>query len=213
MTKKTTPEMLRLPPPSSAEIASLLKGLAGHSPEQVAKAPRVLIVGADAMLDGVKASVSPKPWIEDAMVCGPALEKAIDRYLRVFDEMGQARKGHTCIVKRQGAMAAAIETYVSMVSEQQFDEAKMSSRPLAGAVSGFLVASLYHDDQAKTCKAEADRLRLALDGNGDRETLKLWEEAVTKTEAHIGFANDMRRMAMGEKPENCSDEFAESLLA
>lgn len=211
MTEKTLPDMIRLPPPTSAEIASLLKGLAGYAPEQVAKAPRLVVVGAGAMLYGAMASMSPGPWIKDAQACGPALEKAIARYLRVFDEMGQARNIYTCIDKRQGAMAAAIETYLSLVSEQQINDAKQSFRPLAAAVSGFLVASLYHDDQARTCKAEADRLRLALDRNGDRETLKLWEEAVARTEAHIGFANDMRRMAMGEKPENCSEEFAQSL--
>lgn len=159
------------------------------------------------------ATVEFASWLKDAKAHGPALQAAIDRYLKVYSEMDRAPVVYTCIDMRQGAMAAAIEVYASKVADQQASEVHAAlgaeSPTPAPAAKAFLVAASYHFAMQKDYMVEAARLELAHKMHGDEESLELSKVALDHAKSHSGSASDMMRMAMGEKPEHIDDAFGE----
>lgn len=157
------------------------------------------------------ATVEFASWLKDAKAHGPALQAAIDRYLKVYSEMDRAPVVYTCIDMRQGAMAAAIEVYASLVADQQSREGQVDlSADLptpAPAAKGLLLAASYHFDMQKDYMVEAARLELVYKMHGDEESLELSKIAMDHAKSHSGSASDMLRMAMGEKPEHLDDAF------
>jgi hypothetical protein len=155
-----------------------------------------------------------EPWIRDAKAHGPALQAAIDRYQKVYGEMQQARvMGNTCIVMRQGAMKAAIELYGTLVAEQYLRDnpvtSEKQSSPGNPVTKGFSVAAAYHNTLAKEYMVEEARLKRVFDEFGDAESLELAKVALVHVQMHLGFAQDMLWMAMGEKPQKLDDPFGE----
>lgn len=152
------------------------------------------------------ATVEFASWLKDAKAHGPALQAAIDRYMKVYSEMDRAPVVYTCIDMRQGAMAAAIEVYASVVADQQSREVDAAMSP---AAKGLLVAASYHFDMQKTYMVEAARLELVHKMHGDEESLELSKVAMDHAKSHSESASDMLRMATGEKPEHIDDAFGE----
>lgn len=208
------PDMDKLPPLSPDEISHCLKNLNSSQDNPEKKVPVVAIGDHAAAIVTFKASDVAEPWIRDAKAHGPALKAAIDRYHKVYSEMSRAPvAGNTCIVMRQGAMTAAIELYGTLVAEQQLRESSITSekQPRRGdpVTKGFTVAAAYHNALAKDYMIDEARLRKTYDKFADGESLELAKIAHEHVEMHLGFAQDMLWMAIGEKPRKLDDPFGE----
>ena len=208
------PDVTKLPPLSPEQISQYWQGL--NIPQQSAseKGVPVMVVGEHvAPMEASQVASLAEPWIRDAKAHGPALQAAIDRYQKVYSKMQWPRAGNTCIVMRQGAMTAAIELYGSLVAEQQLRDGavtgKKQSSPGNPVNKGFSVAAAYHNTIAKEYMVEESRLKRIFDEYGDAESLELAKVALEHVQMHLGFAQDMLWMAMGEKPQKIDDPFGE----
>lgn len=208
------PDITKLPPLTPEEISQHWQGL--NIPQGTSKKAIPVMVTGDYVASMTASQVSSlaEPWVRDAKAHGPALQAAIDRYQKVYSEMQQAPVvGNTCIVMRQGAMTAAIELYGSLVAEQQLRDStatsKKQSSPGNPATKGFSVAAAYHNTLAKDYMVEESRLRRIFDEHGDEESRELAKIAQEHVQMHLGFAQDMLWMAMGEKPQKIDDPFGD----
>jgi hypothetical protein len=207
------PDMAKLPPLTTEEISQHFQCLNGDLAKPN-KASPVMVAGVlEPVLSASKVSSLAEPWIRDAKSHGPALQAAIDRYIKVYGDMGQERKMYTCIDKRQGAMTAAIELYFTLVAEQQPTNNAVAveeqSAPANPGMKGLLVAVAYHNNLSKAHLDEADRLFLAYEQSNCDESRQLAKIAHDHALKHTMCANDMMRMAMGEKPDLINDPMGE----
>jgi hypothetical protein len=167
----------------------------------------------EASMAALLAASMAEPWVRDAKAHGPAVQAAVDRYMKVYSEMQRAPVvGNTCIVMRQGAMTAAIELYGSLVAEQQLRDSKITEEKQASRgdpAKGLSVAAAYHNALAKEYMIEESRLKRVFDEFGDEESLELAKVALEHVQTHLGYAQDMLWMAMGEKPQKIDDPFGE----
>lgn len=208
-------DMNELPPLNLDEIRKCLQSLNASQDTPEKKVPVLAIGDRKAAIVTPKASDVAEPWVRDAKAHGPALQAAIDRYNKVYSDMGLERKMHTCIDKRQGAMTAAIELYCTLVAEQQSTSNALTVEdqpaPASPGLKGLLVAVAYHNKLSKACLDEADRLFLAYEDSKCEETRMLAKIAHENSVKHMQCASDMMHMAMGEKPvliDDPLDEFA-----
>ncbi|NMX60233.1 hypothetical protein [Pseudomonas sp. WS 5079] len=79
--------------------------------------------------------------------------------------------------------------------------------PPTDLLSGLLQAAAYHDAIVKSWEAERDAAQEAINEYGlSQPGQREWDRlnlASASAANHFDFANDMRRMAAGEKPLNC----------